>query len=385
MTHFLSAKKFELLYDYPIQVESVMNMFNKRWFQTLVGMILVFLLIYLVYLTRFIFDPVLKYIGAVGFPLIAAGLLYYLTRPIMKLLIRYKVPRILSILLVFIILIAVVYFFTIFIIPIAQDQYARFVDNIPIMMKGAEDVIRYVQANQSIIPIEVYETMDNFIDNMQTYIEGFMTFLFSFISQLIGFVFVLVLVPFFLFFMLKDGEKFVPFVTKIFADKKANNLRNLLRKIDHTLSAYIQGQLLISLSIGVMLFIGYLIIDLNYALSLALFGMVMCVVPFVGPFIAVLPALIVGAFEDPMNIVWISLIMIIAQQIEGNFISPNIMGHVLRIHPLTIITIILAAGSIAGFIGILVAVPFYAVVKVIIMHFYETYQDTRKNKEDALL
>lgn len=362
-----------------------MFMFSKRWFQTLVAFILVFLLIYLMYLTRFIFDPVLKYIGAVAFPFIAAGLLFYLTRPLLRILMKYKIPRLIAILLVFITLIGVGYVFTIFVIPIAQDQYTRFVENIPAMMRGAEDVINYVQDNQSIIPDEVYNTIDNIIDNMQTYIEGFMAFLFSFISQLIGFVFVLVLVPFFLFFMLKDGEKFVPFVTQIFEAKKASNLRNLLRKIDHTLSAYIQGQLLVSLSIGVMLFIGYLIIDLNYALSLALFGMIMCVVPFIGPFIAVLPALIVGVFEDPMNVVWIALIMVIAQQIEGNFISPNIMGHVLRIHPLTIITVILAAGSIAGFVGILLAVPFYAVVKVIIVHFYETFQDTRKNKEDALI
>jgi predicted PurR-regulated permease PerM len=368
-----------------IKREGVLNMLSKRWFQMLVAFILVFLLILLIYHTRFIFDPILKYIGAVAFPFIAAGLLFYLTKPLMKLLMKYKTPKILAILLVFAVLILVGYVFTIFIIPIAQDQYTKFVQNIPAMIKGAEDVINYVQSNQNIIPKEVEDTIDNMIANIQTYIEGFMTFLFSFISQVIGFVFTLVLVPFFLFFMLKDGDKFIPFVTQIFEAKKASNLRNLLQKIDHTLSAYIQGQLLVSLSIGVMLFIGYLIIDLSYAFSLALFGMMMCVVPFIGPFIAVVPAILVGAFQDPMNVVWIAIIMIIAQQIEGNFISPNIMGHVLRIHPLTIITIILAAGSIAGFIGILLAVPFYAVVKAIIVHFYETFKDTRKNKEDALI
>ncbi|WP_096272841.1 AI-2E family transporter [Paucisalibacillus globulus] len=362
-----------------------MNLSNKRWFQVLVGFILVFLLIYLIYITRFIFDPLFKYVGAVAFPFIAAGLLFYLTKPILKLLMKYKVPKLVAILLVFILIIVVGYVFTIFVIPIAQDQYTRFINNIPSMIKGAEDVIDYIQDNQKIIPDEVYNTIDNIMANLQTYFEGFMTFLLGFITQVIGFVFSLVLVPFFLFFMFKDGDKFIPFVTQIFEPKKASNLRNLLRKIDHTLSAYIQGQLLVSLSIGIMLFIGYLIIDLNYALALALFGMMMCIVPFIGPFIAVIPAVIVGVFQDPMNVVWIALIMIIAQQIEGNFISPNIMGHVLRIHPLTIITIILAAGSIAGFIGILFAVPFYAVVKTIIVHFWETYQDTRKNKEDALI
>ncbi|WP_051359454.1 AI-2E family transporter [Paucisalibacillus globulus] len=362
-----------------------MNLFNKRWFQILVGLILAFLLIYLLYITRFIFDPAFKYIGAVAFPFIAAGLLFYLTKPILKFLMKYKVPKIVAIILIFILIVLVGYLFVIFIIPIAQDQYTKFVKNMPSMIRGAEDVIDYIKDNQSIIPKEVYETLDNIMANLQTYFESFMTFLFSFISQVVGFLFSLVLVPFFLFFMFKDSDKFIPFVTQIFEPKKASNLRNLLRKVDQTLSSYIQGQLLVSLSIGIMLFIGYSIIKLDYALSLALFGMMMCIVPFIGPFIAVIPAVVVGVFEDPMNVVWIAIIMIIAQQIEGNFISPNIMGHVLRIHPLTIITIILAAGSIAGFVGILFAVPFYAVVKVIIVHFWETYQDTRKNKEDALI
>nr|WP_072891127.1 AI-2E family transporter [Ornithinibacillus halophilus] len=360
-------------------------MLKKRWFQVLITAILVFLLILLIYATRFIFDPLLKYISAVALPFIGAGLLFYLTKPLMKLLEKYKIHRILSIFIVFGVLILVGYVFAIFIAPVARDQFERLVDNIPGMVNGTQNFINYWHDNQAFIPDQVIETINDITSNLQTYIEHFMTFLFGFVSQLIGFIFSIVLIPFFLFFMLKDGDKFIPFVTQIFSKKKANNLSSLLNKIDKTLTAYIQGQLIVSISIGVMLFIGYLIIGLNYALTLALFGMLMCIVPFIGPFIAVIPAMLVGVFQDPMNLFWIALIMIIAQQIEGNLISPNVMGHVLSIHPLTIITVILAAGSIAGFIGILFAVPFYAVVKAIIVHFYDTYVDSKKNKEEALI
>lgn len=360
-------------------------MLKKPWFQALIVTILIFLLILLMYATRFIFDPIFKYIGAVALPLIGAGVLYYLTKPLMKLLQKFKIPRIISIFIVFAVLILVGYVFAIFIAPVARDQFERLVNNIPQMVSGTQSVINYWQINQEFIPNQVLQTINDITSNLQSYIEGFMSFLFDFVSQLIGFVFSLVLIPFFLFFMLKDDYKFIPFVTKIFNQKKASNIKSLLRKIDSTLTAYIQGQLIVSVSIGVMIFVGYLIIGLNYALTLALFGMLMCIVPFIGPFLAVIPAMLVGAFQDPMNIVWIALIMIVAQQIEGNLISPNVMGHVLSIHPLTIITIILAAGSIAGFIGILLAIPFYAIIKTIIVHFYETYVDSKKNKEEALL
>src|SRR5699024_1391890 len=252
-------------------------------------------------------------------------------------------------------------------------------------VEAVQDLIYYWQANQTVIPDEVNKTINNFTNNLQSHLENVMSYLFGFISQLISFIAAIVLVPFFLFFMLKDGEKLVPHITQIFEKKKAENIRNLLHKIDVTLTAFIQGQLIVSFCVGVLLFIGYIRIGLNYSFTLALFAMLMNVIPFLGPFIAVVPALIVGAFQDPMMIVWVSIITLIAQQIESNFISPNVMGRVLDLHPLTVITVILAAGSIAGFLGILFAVPFYAIIKTIIVHFYKTYQDSKEHKDDALI
>ncbi|MFD2044361.1 AI-2E family transporter [Ornithinibacillus salinisoli] len=360
-------------------------MFDKRWFQTLVFFILVFLLILLISATNFIFDPVFKYVGAVAIPFIGAGILYYLTKPLMELFMRYKINHSISILLVFLVLIFVGFIVTMYIVPIAQRQIVNLANNIPKMVDWAQEIITYWQANQTLIPEEVDNAINNFTENLQSHIEAVLNYLFGFIGQLISFIFALVLIPFFLFFMLKDGDKFVPFITKIFSKKKAANLRSLLRKMDDVLTSFIQGQLIVSFCVGILLFIGYLIIDLPYSLTLAIFGMVMNVIPFVGPFLSVIPALIVGAFQDPMMIVWVALVMVIAQQIESNFISPNVMGRVLALHPLTVITIILAAGSIAGFLGILFAVPIYALVKSIIVHFYETYTDSKKDRDDALI
>ncbi|RIU95052.1 AI-2E family transporter [Oceanobacillus picturae] len=360
-------------------------MVNKRWFQVLVFFILVFLLILLISETNFVFDPVIKYLGAVALPLIGAGILYYLTKPLMHLFERFRINRIVSIFLVFFVLILLGYLVWIYIAPIAQNQFKNLIDNIPKMVNWAQDMITYWQSNQTMIPEQVDTAISNFTDNLQSHIENVLNYLFGFIGQLISVIAALVLVPFFLFFMLKDGDRLVPFVTQIFSKKKAKNLRSLLGKIDDTLTAFIQGQLIVSFAVGVLLFIGYLIIRLDYSLTLALFAMVMNVIPFIGPFIAVVPALIVGAFQDPLMIVWVSIVMLVVQQFESNFISPNVMGRALDLHPLTVITVILAAGSIAGFVGILFAVPFYAVIKTIIVHFYKTYQKSKDTKEESLI
>src|SRR5690625_5454344 len=130
-----------------------------------------------------------------------------------------------------------------------------------------------------------------------------MSYLFGFISQVISFIASIILIPFFLFFMLKDGEKLVQHITNIFNKKKSKNISSLLHKIDVALTAFIQGQLIVSFCVGILLFIGYLIIGLKYSLTLALFAMLMNVIPFLGPFIAVIPVVIVGEFDSPSLIV----------------------------------------------------------------------------------
>ncbi|MFC4023489.1 AI-2E family transporter [Oceanobacillus longus] len=362
---------------------------HKRWFRVFIFFILLFLLVLLISKTTFIFIPIIQIIGAVAFPIIGAGIFYYLTKPIMLFFERHKVPRILSIILVFLLIIIVLTLFVLFIWPIVRDQVTNLVKSIPSMITMVEDFIDYWQRNYTAIPDQVITAINDFTNNLPTIIESTIEYLFGFISGFIGHVISLVagivLIPFFLFFMLKDGEKLVPFITHIFSEKKANNIRNLLGKVDNVLSSFIQGQLIVSFVVGVLLLIGYLIIGLDYALALSLFGMLTNVIPYLGPFIAVTPALIVGVFQDPMNLLWVSIIMLVAQQIESNLISPNVMGQALDLHPLTIITVILAAGSIAGFIGILFAVPFYAVLRTIIVHFYNTYVESKKDKDDALI
>ncbi|WP_308789099.1 AI-2E family transporter [Thalassobacillus devorans] len=358
------------------------SLLDKTWFKVLVAVILISLLIFLLAKIDFIFDPLWATIGAVGVPIIGAGILFYVTRPIMYFLEQYKFPRLLAILTVYLILILIGFIISKFIAPIAQEQFSRLIDNLPKMMESAQDFIVYWQTNQSLLPAQVTETInpDNIMENIEKYSESVTTAIINFISYLVSFVIALVLVPFFLFFMLKDGEKLVPFIRQYLNKRVGDSFTRLASSVDHTLQAFIQGQLIVSFFVGVLLFIGYAIISLQYSLTLALFGMVTNVIPFVGPFLAVIPAILVALFQDPIMAVYVAIIMLVAQQIESNLISPNVMGKALSIHPLTIITIILAAGSIAGFLGILFAIPVYAVFKTIVHHLYQEWLASKEKQ-----
>nr|WP_219914485.1 AI-2E family transporter [Thalassobacillus sp. CUG 92003] len=356
---------------------------QKRWFQLLIVGVLASLLILLVTEIDFLFDPIFAFIGAVAVPLIGGGILFYLTRPILHVLERNKVPRLSAIMIIFLLLVLVGYIITQFIAPIAQQQFSRFINNLPNMIDMVQEMITYWQSNQDIIPSQFDSSIEKLTTNLESYLNGIAGTLVNLISQLIGFVFALVLIPFFLFFMLKDGDKLVPFLKQFMNKRVSESFGRLAHSIDHTLHSFIIGQLTVSAVVGVLLLIGYLIIGLHYSLTLALFAMLMNVIPFAGPFLAVIPAILVALFQNPIMAVYVTIIMVIAQQIEGNFVSPNVMGKALSIHPLTIIALILAAGSIAGFLGLLFAIPAYAVVKAIVSHFYNEWLASRNTQDET--
>lgn len=143
--------------------------------------------------------------------------------------------------------------------------------------------------------------------------------------------------------------------------------------------------MIISFSVGTMLLIGYLIVGLDYALTLAIFALFMNVIPYLGPWLSAIPAVLIGFFQDPMTGVWTAVVMIVVQQIEGNLIEPNVMGKVLNVHPLTVVVIMIAAGATIGFIGFILAVPMYAVTKATVTHFYHEYLNHKKASEQYLI
>jgi predicted PurR-regulated permease PerM len=143
--------------------------------------------------------------------------------------------------------------------------------------------------------------------------------------------------------------------------------------MDFALSSYIQGQIIVSICVGILAYIAFLIIGLDYPLVLALVAMFTNVIPFIGPWIGTIPAVIVGLLNSPFMALLVVLAVVVVQQIESNLISPQVMGRKLSIHPLTIIFLLLVAGRFAGLLGLILAVPTYAVGKVLVLHIYRLW------------
>jgi predicted PurR-regulated permease PerM len=358
-----------------------MSMFETKWFKSMVAIILFLIIVFLLNKNQFILTPIIVLLKTIFLPFVLAGILFYLCRPLVAWLEKKKVPRWIAILVAYFVIILFIYGIIRLVGPVINDQLQRFVDNLPVMVATVTDWIKYVQENRTTFPDFVQEALLKASGELEARLEsnvgnianGILS-VFGLIGGFINTIIYLVLVPFVLFYMLKDSHRFAPSVAVLFPQSKREHVKNILKEMDKTISTYIQGQMLVSIIVGVLLYIGYLIIGLNYSLVLAMFGMFTNVIPFLGPYIAVIPAFLVALFQDPIMALYVAIIMLIAQQIEGNIISPNIMGKTLNIHPLTIIVLILTAGNFIGIIGIIFVIPAYSIAKVLVVNVVKIFK-----------
>lgn len=352
-------------------------MTHKLWFQAGIGIILVLVIIRLFIEVQGIFGPLFVVAKTIFLPMLFGGVLFYLTRPILNLLMKRKFPKWSAILIIVFLIALALWLVYSMVGPMVTKQVNSLIEGTPSIVKDIEQYIQYLLDQRSRLPDPIQEQVNEMTGQIGGWVSGLGSGIVSFLTGLISGLVALVLVPFFLIYLLIDYKKFVPFISGFFSGERKTWVRDTLVDIDETLRAYIQGQLIVSFLVGLMLLAGYLIIGLDYALLLALIGMFTNVIPFLGPYIAVVPAIIIALVQDPIMAVYVAIVMLIAQQIESNLITPKIMGDALDVHPLTVITLLLAAGNIAGLWGIILAIPTYGVLKTIAKNIYARRQEIR--------
>ena len=353
---------------------------KKLWFQAGVGILLALLIAKYFLEISGIFSPLIIIAKTIFVPLLLGAVLFYVTEPLQRFLEKRKIPRWGSILAILISVAAVIWLFISIIGPPVINQVNNLVKNTPIIAKEitvqTEFVVQKLQHRED-FPEQLNEMIDKAINSVQSIALVFGKLVVQFFQSVFQTAFTLILVPFFFIFLLKDHEKFAPFIYNFFSGKRQVWVKKTLQDINTVLRTYIQGQLLISFLLALIMLIGYWSIGLEYALLLVIFAFFMNVIPFIGPWIAFMPALIIAFLQEPKMVIWVCVITLIAQQTDSNLITPNVMGKTLDIHPLTVITVILAAGNIAGFLGILLSIPAYAVGKVIVKNIYDRRKEIK--------
>ncbi|EMG28485.1 hypothetical protein X560_1287 [Listeria fleischmannii 1991] len=342
--------------------------------------LLIFLLvaldIYVLTKISFIFHPLMVIIETVAAPIILAGISYYLFNPIIDFLEKKGWHRGWSIGLLYIVIIGIIVLIFSFVIPAVRDQIVSLVKTFPSYWNQITD--KFNEFSQSSLFDQIKERISgNMSDIMKTVSEkgtSVVNSAIDSIGNIVGtvteVVLAIVTTPLVLFYLLKDGKKLPDFILKMLPVNGRAHTRQVFSEANHQISSYIRGQIIVSLCIGILLFIGYLIIGLPYALTLAIVAACTSIVPYLGPAIAITPAIIIAIVTSPWLLLKLIVVWVVVQLLEGKFISPQVMGKTLKVHPITILFVILVAGKLFGVLGVIFAVPGYAVLKVIVTHVF---------------
>jgi predicted PurR-regulated permease PerM len=339
---------------------------KDRTVYTLIVLLLALLCAQLVGELRGFFLDIWALVWSMLGPFVFALIATYVLRPVVDALEARRVPRTLCIILVYALLLAIVIILLQHIIPVLGQQAAAFARHLPGYIHAFDRVLDHLSFASRVLPNGVRIGLERAASKAETAVISWLSGAVLGLRDVIGGALSAVLVPFVLFYLLKDYSLFTRLVVRLFPVRSRSTVQRILTGIDHSLGRYVRGQLLVMALVGAATFVGLAIIGMPYALLLSLIVALTNIIPYVGPFIGAAPALFMALGVSTAMLVKVLVVNLIVQQLEGNVFSPWIMGRTMKLHPLLILLAVMVAGEVAGVTGLIFAVPILAVTKVIV-------------------
>ena len=372
-------------------MEQKEKQFNLSWFfkwfldNKAVTVFLVALLlglnIFILSKISFLFIPVIDFLSVVMLPVILSGLLFYLLNPLVDLMEKYKINRVLAISIIFVIIAIFLIVGLAVAIPNLQRQVVAFAQNVPTYLEDADRVIDDLVTKR--LPDDFRPQLEQVLANFSTQATAWASNISSkavnWVSALISgtsqVIVALIIMPFMLFYLLRDGKGLRDYITQFLPNKLREPVGKVLTDVNQQLSNYVRGQITVAVIVAIMFIIFFKIIGLRYAVTLGITAGILNLVPYLGSFLAMLPALVLGLIAGPVMLLKVIIVFIVEQTIEGRFVSPLILGSQLNIHPITILFVLLTSGSMFGIWGVLLGIPIYASAKVVISAIFDWYKE----------
>lgn len=292
-----------------------------------------------------------------------------------RLLKKWRVSRKLAIILVYIMVFGAIAGVMAYFIPALTAQaaelgrmfpnYARQADRL--LTAGMRDLLDRIPAEVSqAVETTMQDAMATLADTLRRGIEGTLRTLW----QTLGFIIGILIVPIWLFYVLNDTDSFRRSARRMIPDRMEADARNVLTIVDGLLSAYVRGQLLVCLLVGLLALILLLALRIPMALLLATLVGLFNIVPFLGPWVGAVPGVLIALTRSPLTALWVALGFFGIQLIDGNLLAPRISGRAVHFHPSVVMILVVVGSEVAGLLGMLLAVPVSAVFRDLFRYLY---------------
>lgn len=310
--------------------------------------------------------------------LFVALILAALIDPFADLLQSKKIPRAIAVIIIYLVLFGIITLSIVLLTPVISKDLPLFVDNIGKF---------WVELQDNHIYQRILEGTKNIQNTLSSYgfgegqavsqvssggVSNTLSGVFSTISGFFGGIFSLVLILVMTFYMVVQEDFLKKVLRSVLPDEYIPWCSQLMKKIRDKLGAWMRGQLLLSLIIGLLVFVGLSILGVKYAAVLGLLAALLEFIPYVGPVLAAIPALLLAFGQDGLaKLVIVVLVYIVIQQLENHLLVPKVMQKAVGLNPIISIVALLAGAKLAGVIGALIAIPVATALSVLLQDVLE--------------
>lgn len=339
---------------------------SNKWYWLTIAVITGFLI--------YILSPVLA-------PFLIAAILAYIGDPLVDRLETWKVPRIWAVVIVFLVLTMLAIAALIWLIPMLEAQLITLGKKVPLYIETLQSHIlpwlhQKLGIELAIDPARLKQQLQldwKEAGGLATQLLGYITRSGAVLAQIGA---NLVLIPVVAFYLLRDWDLLVARINELLPRKSEPVICQVARESDEVLGSFLRGQLLVMLALTLIYSVGLSIVGLELALLIGIIAGLVSFVPYLGFIVGIVVAGIAALMQygDMSHLVYVGIVFMVAQALEGMVLTPYLVGDRIGLHPVAVIFAVLAGGQLFGFVGVLLALPAAAILAVIIRHLHNRYK-----------
>jgi len=319
-------------------------------------------------------------LGRILMPVLAAGVIAYLLEGIVAIGEREKLPRLLAVIVVYVLFLALLVVIFVALLPLLYQQTEQLIEQIPAMInRGQALVMQLPERYPTFITVEqIYEITAVVRQELVAYGQSLLSYSYAHLVSLITLIVYLILVPLLVFFFLKDKERILGWFVQYLPKDRYLSTR-VWREVDIQIGNYVRGKIIEVVIVGVASYVTFSLMGLNYSLLLAVLMGLSVIIPYVGATLVTIPVMLVAFFEwGVANDFWyLMLAYSIIQAIDGVVLVPLLFSEVVNLHPVAIMVAILFFGGVWGFWGVFFAIPLATLVQAILSAWPRLGEDGR--------
>ena len=350
-------------------IEFVRGWINRYFFHEEALLLLMLILFGLVMVT---------WLGRVLAPVITALVIAFVLQGAVVKLRSWRVPQTLAVYLVYLLFLSILAVLLLVVFPLIWRQLVGFVNALPNMLDQVQQLMRTLPERYPnlVSETQINQWMDGITNEFALLGQRFLTLMLGQIGSIVGIIIYLILVPFLVFFFLKDKDVLLRWFASMLPNKRPL-MDQVGLEMNLQIANYVRGKAVEIVLVGVVTYFVFVFLGLNYAALLATLVGLSVIVPFIGAAVVTIPVALVGFFQFGWSLEfgWVMLAYAIIQGLDGNVLVPVLFSEAVSLHPVAIIVAVLAFGGIWGFWGVFFAIPLASLIKAVLTAWPKTVPD----------